>query len=257
MTVALLDTRVVLLDIEGTTTPIAFVRDVLFPFARGRVLAYLERERGSEACRAAVLLLRDEQAADRARGERPPRDPAPGSVPGPAPGDESQELGPASIAAYARWLMDLDRKSRGLKLLQGLIWQDGYRSGELHGEVYEDVAPALDRWRTLGLRTYIFSSGSVLAQRSLFQTTGGGDLTVLLDGYFDTVVGPKGSADSYRAILKALGVAPDQVLFVSDAVAELDAARAAGLRTALCERGTSTSGPVGGHPVIHTFDEVA
>ena len=249
MTVALLDTRAVVLDIEGTTTPIAFVYDVLFPFVRAHAMAYLERERGSDACRAAVMLLRDDQAADRARGERLPSDLASGDV--------AQAFEPASIAAYAGWLMDLDRKSRGLKLLQGLIWQDGYRSGELRGEVYEDVAPALERWRTRGLGTYIFSSGSVLAQRSLFQTTGAGDLTVLLDGYFDTVIGPKTSADSYRAILKEVGVAPHLALFVSDAVGELDAAQAAGLRTALCERRARASVGATSHPVIHTFDELA
>lgn len=235
MTVTLLGVRAVVLDIEGTTTPVEFVYDVLFPFARVHAAEYLERERSSSACRAAVVLLGDEQSADRARGESPPE----------------------ALAEYVGWLIERDRKSRGLKALQGLIWQDGYRTGELRGQVFEDVAPALERWRARGLNIYIYSSGSVLAQRSLFQTTNGGDLTNLLSGYFDTGVGPKTSSDSYRTIIKEIDVAPGQALFVSDVPGELDAAQSEGLRTALCDRRVvpPAAGAVS-HPVIHSFDDI-
>ena len=235
MTVTLLGARAVVLDIEGTTTPVEFVYDVLFPFARAHVAEYLEHERSSEACRAAARLLADERRANRARGESPPK----------------------ALADYVDWLIERDKKSRGLKALQGLIWQEGYRTGELSGELFDDVAPALERWRTRGLKIYIYSSGSVLAQRCLFQTTIAGDVTNLLSGYFDTTVGPKTSSDSYRTILRGVAAAPTQALFVSDAPAELDAAQIAGLRTALCDRhsGLPTVGVVS-HPVIHSFDDI-
>jgi enolase-phosphatase E1 len=226
--------RAVLLDIEGTTTPVEFVYDVLFPFARAHIAEYLERERNAESCRASVALLRDERGADLAGGETPPE----------------------SIAAYAAWLMDRDRKSRGLKALQGLIWQEGYRRGELRGQVFPDVRPALERWNGRGLVVYIYSSGSVLAQQLLFSTTDVGDLTKLCRGYFDTAVGPKASPDSYRLITSRIGVAPAQVLFVSDVVAELDAAREAALKTALCVRSSGSSLPVSQHPVIRAFDDI-
>jgi enolase-phosphatase E1 len=226
--------RAVVLDIEGTTTPIAFVYKVLFPFARAHAPRWLAREPHAESGREAIALLAGERTADLARGESPPE----------------------SIGEYVAWLMDRDRKSRGLKALQGLIWQDGYRTGELHGEVYADVPPALARWLEKGLRIYIYSSGSVLAQQQLFQTTGAGDLTRFLSGHFDTAVGPKTAPDSYRAIAASIGVAPGQALFVSDVAAELDAARDTGFQTALCVRGAAP--PVGRypHPVIHTFDEI-
>ena len=228
------DIRSVLLDIEGTTTPVEFVYDVLFPFARAHAADYLERERDGESCRVAVALLRGERSADMASGETPPE----------------------STAAYAAWLMDRDRKSRGLKALQGLIWQEGYRRDELRGQVFPDVPPALERWNNRGLGVYIYSSGSVLAQQLLFSTTDVGDLTKFCRGYFDTAVGPKASPESYRLITSSIGVAPAQVLFVSDVVAELDAAREAGLRTALCVRSSGSSLPASSHPLIRAFDDI-
>jgi enolase-phosphatase E1 len=227
--------RAVVLDIEGTTTPIAFVYDVLFPFARTHAREWLAREAHAERGREAVALLADEQRADAARGESPPE----------------------SMSGYVGWLMDRDRKSRGLKALQGLVWQEGYLSGELRGQVYADVPPALERWRRDGLAIYIYSSGSVFAQQQLFQTTEAGDLTARLDGYFDTAVGPKTSAESYRAITASIGVAPAHTLFVSDVAAELDAAHEAGFHTALCVRGAAPAAGYCPHPIVHTFDDIA
>src|SRR5262245_11971395 len=156
--------------------------------------------------------------------------------------------------------MDCDRKSPGLKALQGLIWQEGYESGELRGQVYPDVPPAFNRWRQDGLEIYIYSSGSVLAQQLLFASTEAGDLTKFLSGYFDTAVGPKVSPDSYVTIANQVQIAPPEILFVSDVAHELDAARTYRLRTALCVRSSELpSTPESQselHPVVRTFDEI-
>ena len=252
-------TRAIVLDIEGTTTPIDFVYQVLFPFARAHVASFLQREWNSAACRETVALLMAEQAIDTeflragvfdAQNMR--RDGVRGVRLQP---DLARDLTPASVVDYVYWLMDRDRKSRGLKALQGLVWQDGYRSGELHGQVYPDVPPALARWHSRGLGTYIYSSGSVLAQQLIFGSIGAGDLTKYLRGYFDTEIGPKTSADSYRRIAEGVGVPPSEMLFVSDVPAELDAARAADMRTALCVR-SDAEVPAIAHPVIRTFDDI-
>jgi enolase-phosphatase E1 len=162
----------------------------------------------------------------------------------------------ASVAAYVRWLMDHDRKSTPLKSLQGKIWEQGYRAGELRGEVYPDVPPALERWRGRGIEIAIFSSGSIQAQRDLFAHATAGDLTRLIRAYFDTTTGPKQAAQSYARIATALERSPAEMLFVSDVGAELDAARTAGMQTALCVRAAGTKMPSGAHPSIRTFDEV-
>jgi enolase-phosphatase E1 len=233
--IAELNVRATVLDIEGTTTPITFVEHVLFPFARAHAAAYLQRRGESAPCRSAVDLLRAEQASDRAQSLHPP-DPLPD---------------------YVVWLMDRDRKSPGLKMLQGLIWEEGYRRGELRGDVYPDVPRAFDRWRAQGVDIYIYSSGSVLAQQLLFESTDAGDLTKFLKGHFDTGVGPKRSPDSYRAIAERVGAAPSQMLFVSDVVAELDAAAATGWHTALCGRGNGHPPPGSDrYPFICTFDDI-
>ena len=239
----LTSTRVVLLDIEGTTTPIEFVHHVLFPYARARVRDFLKSHASDEDVRADIALLRREHASER---------PRPADLPSWDPADERQ-----STEAFVYWLMDRDRKSTGLKSLQGKIWEAGYRGGELKGkgEVYPDVRPALARWHDAGKRIAIFSSGSVQAQRNLFANTTAGDLSAFLSGYFDTTTGPKREAPSYQHIATELRCRPEDVLFVSDVPAELDAARGAGMQTALCVRGAPPE-TANGHPVIHTFAEL-
>jgi enolase-phosphatase E1 len=152
--------------------------------------------------------------------------------------------------------MDRDRKSTGLKSLQGKIWEEGYRSGELRSQVYPDVLPALERWRQGGIDIAIFSSGTIQAQRSLFRSTTGGDLTRFIRDYFDTTTGPKTAPESYQRIATSLDRTPSEMLFVSDVAAELDAARTAGMGTALCVRTGGTSPLPGAHPVIHAFDRL-
>jgi enolase-phosphatase E1 len=157
---------------------------------------------------------------------------------------------------YVHWLMDRDRKSTGLKSLQGKIWEEGYESGDLTSEVYPDVPPAMERWRHEGVDIAIFSSGSIQAQRSLFRNTAAGDLTRFIRAYFDTTTGPKTAPESYARIAADLERSQSEVLFVSDIGGELDAARAAGMRTALCVRTPGPSPPTGAHPVIAAFDQL-
>jgi enolase-phosphatase E1 len=221
---------VVLLDIEGTTTPISFVHDVLFPYARTRVGAYLAATAPADAeIQRIIEDLRAELAADALD---------------------------ADIVGYVHWLMDRDRKSGPLKSLQGRIWEEGYATGALRGEVYPDVREAFVRWTAGGCRVAIFSSGSVLAQRLLFEHSSAGDLSRLLSGYFDTAVGAKGEAGSYRRIAEGLKIPPSRVLFISDVVAELDAAREAGMQTRLCVRSPAPVPPSNTHGVVESFDAI-
>jgi len=226
---------VILLDIEGTTTPIAFVTDTLFPYARARLPVYLEQQSATAECRAAVELLRREYEADRSRGVDVP---------------------PWSPRAYLDWLMDRDRKSPALKELQGRVWEAGYREGTLVGRVYEDVPPALARWRDDGIPVGIYSSGSVRAQQWLFRRSTAGDLTPLLCCYFDTAVGGKREASSYARIAADVALPPGNILFVSDVAAELDAARAAGLRTALIVRPGNPPQPDNGHEIVRALSDL-
>ena len=221
--------RGILLDIEGTTTPIAFVYQVLFPYARRHLAAY--------ARSADLTDLRREYEADVRGGNDPPDwsiDPVP----------------------YIHWLMDQDRKSTGLKRIQGEIWLAGYRNGELHGEVFNDVPPALQRWHAAGIDVRIFSSGSILSQRLVFSTTASGDLTKYLNGYFDTTTGPKNEAASYQRIANTFGIPASEILFVSDVTRELDAARDAGMQTLLCVRPGNHPQLSHTHKVITTFADI-
>ncbi len=220
----------ILLDIEGTTTPISFVYDVLFPFARQRIEEYAQHMED-------ISGLRREYENDVRCGLNPP----------PWTG------GPA---AYLQWLMDHDRKSTALKAIQGRIWEEGYRSGELHGEVFPDVQPALECWHRAGVDVRIFSSGSILAQRLLFSTTDAGDLTKFLNGYFDTTTGPKTDPGSYLKIAETFGAPPSSITFISDVSRELDAARTAGMQTLLCVRPGNHPQPANDHTIISDFQNL-
>ncbi len=217
--------RAVVTDIEGTTTPISFVHDVLFPYARDR-LPTLLAERGAEPEIAA--------AVGRIRALAP-------------------DLAP--LAALAIW-QDEDRKIEPLKTLQGIAWRDGYRSGTVRSEIFPDVAPALRRWQAAGIRLAVYSSGSIEAQRLLFGHTKAGDLAPLFAAFFDTTTGPKREAESYRLIAAALALEPDAILFLSDIGAELDAARKAGFSTCQLVRPADGTEPVSGHAVAADFDAV-
>lgn len=199
--------EVVLLDIEGTTTSIDFVYQTLFPSARQHLGALLERRFDDAEVQAALASFPADAAAT-----------------------------PAAATTHALALMEGDVKDTGLKALQGLVWRDGYAAGELRGHVYDDVPGALRAFAAEGTKIYIYSSGSVEAQRLLFRHAEGGDLTPLLAGYFDTTTGPKRDAASYRAIAERIGVEAGAIVFVSDSFDEARAAHAAGVRAVLAAR---------------------
>jgi enolase-phosphatase E1 len=238
--------RGILLDIEGTTSPIDFVYKMLFPYARLHLEEHLKRKAGSKELELDLLQLREEHVKDVAEALAPPDwiD---------APPDAQLQ----SVVRYVFWLMDRDRKSPGLKSLQGKIWQEGYLKGELKSQVFPDVPPALKDWKEKNLDVRIFSSGSVLAQRLLFANTEAGDLSGFLNGYFDTNIGPKTSAESYRRIAAEFHLAASQVLFVSDVIKELDAASSSGMKTLLSVRpGNPPQPKEHAHGVISSFSEI-
>lgn len=224
------DIRAIVTDIEGTTSSIHFVHEVLFPFARERLPAFVETHVDTpevqhwlhEAAREANII-------EASRSE--------------------------IIDLLLRW-MDEDRKSTALKALQGMIWAEGYGSGAYVAHLYPEVADALRAWHARGLPLYVYSSGSIAAQKLFFGYSQAGDLSPLFSGYFDTTTGPKRETASYIAIADAIGVEASHILFLSDIEAELDAARGAGFQTAwLLRESALPDAPA--HPAYRSFDAIA
>jgi enolase-phosphatase E1 len=220
--------RVILLDIEGTTTPVDFVYKKLFPYASSKLDSFLREYFQEPEMQSLIRDFETQHDSDERQGSHPPQW-----------NNSSEQSQVNSAAAYCRWLMARDSKATPLKYLQGRIWQQGYQRGDLHGEVYADVTPAMQRWRRQEREICIYSSGSVLAQQLLFRSTASGDLTQYISEFFDTTVGAKNETESYRKIAAAVGRAPGEFLFLSDAQKEVDAARSAGMRAALCDRGAA------------------
>jgi enolase-phosphatase E1 len=221
--------RVVLTDIEGTTSSISFVKDVLFPYARERLPAFVAAHAGKPEVRA----LLDDAARE-------------GGIIG------ADDL--SIVALLQRWI-DEDRKATPLKALQGMVWFDGYDGRHFVAHMYPDAVAALHRWHAAGVPIHVYSSGSVPAQKLYFGHTADGDLLPLFAGFFDTTSGPKREADSYRRIAAAIGMPAQDILFLSDIDAELDAAGAAGLATAWVRR-DGTPAPHERHRAITSFDEL-
>lgn len=237
--------RIILLDIEGTTTPVEFVYDVLFPYAIRNLESFLRQHFHDPEVRSCLAELKEQRRSDLESDLKPP------------PWlDDSQEAEIVSLATYVQWLMAQDAKCPALKSLQGKIWEQGYAKGELRGQVYADVPRSLERWCRQGKRVYIYSSGSVFAQKLLFQRTDYGDLTLMLNGFFDTRTGIKTDQESYRKIASQIPCETHQVLFISDAARELKAAQSAGMHTALSIRPGHTDLPTTEYVVIHSLDEV-
>ena len=236
--------RAILLDIEGTTTPVSFVYEVLFPYARQHLREFLQGHSENAEVNSLISALERQRASDLQNGLEPP-----GWF------DNSKKELVESAASYAAWLMDRDSKCTPLKSLQGRIWQEGYQTGRLRGQVFADVPPAFERWRRQDRRLFIYSSGSVLAQKLLFQSTEFGDLTLKLDGFFDTEIGNKTDAQSYTRIAASIGSEPSQILFISDAVKELQAAHSVGVNSILCVR-ESQETSAADVPAVHTFDDI-
>lgn len=225
-----------LTDIEGTTSSISFVKDVLFPYARAKLPAFV-RAHGQEP---EVRRWLDAVAID----------------------ISASACQDAVIVETLQGWIDEDRKHTALKALQGMVWDAGYRDGDFTAPLYPDVAPALRAWHAAGHPLAVYSSGSVPAQKLLFAHTDAGDLVPLLSAFFDTEVGGKRDAGSYRAIAERLGTAPGAILFLSDVVAELDAAREAGLRTVLVDRRQDypqprTGDAANGHARAESFAGIA
>lgn len=237
--------RAILLDIEGTTTPIDFVTKTLFPYASRKLEVFLRENAADAEVRALIKDLHAQQEVDERNGLNPP-----------IWSDDSEGERLRSSAAYGQWLIARDSKCTPLKALQGKIWQQGYASGELKGEVYPDVPVAFERWKRQGKKICIYSSGSVLAQRLLFGSVATGDLTPYISAFFDTQVGAKAEAESYRKITAAISCEPRQILFVSDAVKEIDAARTAGMQALLCEREEHSNVVESSNHVIHDFNHI-
>ena len=211
--------RYILMDIEGTLISVAFVREVLFPFAKHRLSPFLKERRHDPNVLQWAAACQD--VIERETGTRPAYEELPVMLTG--------------------WI-DQDRKVAGLKALQGMIWEEGYRQGAFAPQLYDDVLPVLTQWRTRGIRLGIYSSGSEQAQRLLFAYTNVGDVTSLFEHFFDTTVGEKKTSSSYRKISDQIDLPPPDILFLSDAELELDAAASIGFRTSHIVRpGTDAS----------------
>jgi enolase-phosphatase E1 len=220
--------RAIVTDIEGTTSDIRFVHNVLFPYARERLAAFVSAQQYAEPVNTILDNLREETGEPQA---------------------STQEL-IATLFAF----MDEDRKSTALKALQGIIWQDGYVNGDFTGHLYPDVLPSLEKWKSQGIDLYVYSSGSVAAQKLLFGYSDEGDITHLFSGYFDTHIGAKRDVTSYQNIAAQIGAAPSQILFLSDIHQELDAAEQAGFRTLQLIRGDEDG--ASHHHQVHQFDDI-
>jgi len=223
---------VILLDIEGTTSSISFVHDVLFPFARKEAQSYLAGHWQAPQVQETGKLLLEEAGM--------------GAV----------EPSPATCLAAIHSLMDRDAKVTGLKRIQGWIWKSGYESGVLKAHVYPDLVPALKRWRSRGCPIFIYSSGSIEAQKLFFGHTIEGNLLEFFQGHFDTTIGPKVESSSYLAIAQAVGIPPENILFFSDAPREVEAAKQAGLQVRLVKRPGNPPATVDHVEMVETFDEV-
>ncbi len=221
--------KAIVTDIEGTTTALSFVKDVLFPYARERLADFVRRHQHQPAVREQLHAVHSMLEQDLSIDD--------------------------IVAQLLRWI-DEDKKITPLKSLQGMIWEEGYRRGDFTGHLYEDAARKLKQWHGQGLRLYVFSSGSVQAQRLLFGHSDYGDLTHLFNGYFDTHIGGKREAEAYFKIAAEARLAPSEILFLSDIKEELDAARDAGFKTAWLVREAELT-PHAAHHQVRSFDEIA
>jgi enolase-phosphatase E1 len=226
--------RVILTDIEGTTSSIAFVKDVLFPYAAAALPVFLEQHQTEPDVAAEVDAVRSLLNNPTASLDQ-------------------------VIAQLLTWIAQ-DQKVGPLKALQGMVWEQGYREGIYRGHLYPDAYDRLQQWHDAGLKLYLYSSGSIWAQKLFFGFSDYGDLTPWFTGFFDTTIGPKRDPNSYGAIAKSIGVDPEEILFLSDIREELDAAKLMGFETYQLLReedyGTDRSSLGGRHPIAARFTEI-
>jgi enolase-phosphatase E1 len=220
--------KAIVTDIEGTTSSLSFVKDVLFPYARSHIAEFVRNHADEPEVRQ---LLNDVSR------------------------EAGRELDSGQVLDQLIEWIDRDKKVTPLKALQGLIWEEGYRKGAFTGHVYEDAERNLKAWKARGLSVYIYSSGSVHAQKLLFSHTEYGDLTPWFSGYFDTRIGGKREVDSYRRIAAELQMPPETLLFLSDIQEELDAAKQAGFDTRWLVRDGQPE-PYAEHRQVRDFDQI-
>ncbi len=223
--------KAILTDIEGTTTSLSFVKDVLFPYADQHIARFIEVHAAEPDVAALIQKTCQQDDAN----------------------CQSHDL-PVVIKQLRAWIA-ADKKVTPLKALQGLLWQEGYERGDFTGHVYADAVERLKQWHAQGLKLYIYSSGSVQAQKLLFRYSDAGDLTPLLSGYFDTRIGHKREIISYQTIAQLINLPPSEILFLSDICEELDAAAQAGLKTCcLVREQQSIDGLT--HPWVTDFTQI-
>ncbi len=222
--------KAIITDVEGTLSPSTFVTEVLFPYAREHLCQFLVAHRTDVEVVAQLDILRREEREELSVNE--------------------------CCDKLAQWMAE-DRKSTVLKALQGLVWQEGYSKGELHGDLYEDAVRNLRQWREKGVRLFAYSSGSVQAQQLLFRFNAYGDLTTLFTGYFDTRVGHKQESSSYEVITSEVNERAGDILFLSDSLEELKAAHAAGMQTRHVVRGIQLLDTMAAHPQVKDFDAIS
>ncbi len=219
--------KVILTDIEGTTSSLSFVKDTLFPFAKAHLADYVF-DHADEIVELIDAVKEEERNSD---------------------------LSIEEVVEVLLRYIDEDQKVTPLKTLQGMIWEAGYKSGELVGHIYDDAYEGLSRWKEQGVDLYVYSSGSVPAQKLLFAHTPRGDLTPLFSGYFDTTTGGKKEAESYTIIAQEIGIAPDEILFLSDSTEEIAAAAEAGYNVIVLDRERSLFDAMG-FDVAHDFVDI-
>jgi enolase-phosphatase E1 len=220
--------KAIVTDIEGTTSSIAFVYDTLFPYARKKLPDFVRKHAQQPDM---VNILADTMVE----------------------ADEAEASTERCIEILLQWMTE-DKKATPLKALQGMIWEHGYALSDFTGHVYDDAASNLAAWHDAGIDLYVYSSGSVKAQQLLFSHSDAGDLTPLFKGYFDTRIGQKREVESYKAIIDHIGLPADEILFLSDSIEELDAARDAGMQTIQLVRDNTE--PSDSHLVAHSFDDI-
>ena len=237
--------RCVLLDIEGTVADVRFVYDVMFPFVRREVASFLTKHWDDDSLQSALIDIATQS------GVSDTSDPW-------CQQELGRELAIAKVVDAVGRLMNSDSKTTGLKALQGRIWESGFRSGALRSELFPDVVPALRQWQEAGLELRIYSSGSILAQQLFFEHTTQGNLTSMFAAHYDTTIGGKKEAMSYRRIAEDSKLAPSDILFLSDVAAELIAATEAGMQAVACIRPNNAPLPESYQgALLHTFDQLA
>lgn len=222
--------KAIVTDIEGTTSSIEFVHQVLFPYAAENLPEFIRTQRGNNDVETALHSVADEANLN---------------------SDDTESL----ITQLLQWIAE-DKKVTALKAIQGLIWDHGYRNGDYKAHIYSDALKALSEWHDQGMPLYVYSSGSVQAQNLFFGFNEGGDLRYLFTGYFDTTTGPKRDAESYRLIREAIGLPSENILFLSDIVEELNAAAEVGMQTAWVQRDAANLLTHPQHQCVSSFNDI-